>query len=311
MKTRREFLKTGLALGASLPLIKAGQLFAAEAAGTGAASAAGPRSALVAVRDGSRVAMLERAIAELGGMRAFLKPGQTVVIKPNISFDSPPDYGNNTHPDLLRRLITLCQEAGAKSVTFFDHTLDPWQPAYEASGADRIARETGATLLNGNNPSLYREVAIPGGRSLRSARVFTHVLDGDVFIDVPVLKHHGGARMTAGMKNLMGVVWDRHYYHRNDLHQCIADFVTLRKPTLTVIDAYRPMVRNGPRGRGPGDLVEMRTLLASTDIVAVDAAGAKMLGHQPADIRYVKLAAEMGLGTMDLDRVDIRRITLG
>lgn len=314
MKSRREFIKTGLALGATLSLADLNRLCAA-----GATASDGPtplptpntlKPVLIAVRDGDRVAMLDKAMAELGGMEAFVKPGQTVVLKPNISFDAPPERGSNTHPDLLRRVVTLCLAAGAKSVSIFDHTLDQWQRAYAASGAEQVAKETGARLVPGNDSSLYRDVAIPGGVSLRSAKVHSLVLDCDVFINVPVLKNHGGSMMTACMKNLMGVVWDRRVYHRNDLHQCIADFVTFKKPALNILDAYHPMVRNGPHGRSSEDLVEMRTLLASTDIVAIDAAAAKLLGYQPADVRYIKIAGQMKLGTMDLDQVDIRRFKL-
>jgi len=112
------------------------------------------------------------------------------------------------------------------------------------------------------------------------------------------------------MKNLMGVVWDRGDYHRNDLHQSIADFLTFKRPTLNILDAYHPMVRNGPRGTSVEDVVEMRTLLASTDIVALDAAAARLLGHQPADVRHVKIADGMKLGTMNFDQVEIRRFKL-
>jgi len=309
MNTRRDFLKAGLALGATYPLLSVRGLLAAAPVPPAAPPAGQP--ILVAVRDGSRAAMLDRAMAELGGMAAFVRPGQTVVIKPNISFDTPPERGSNTHPELLRRVVTLCFAAGAKSVSIFDHTLDPWQRAYAASGAGQVAKETGAQLVPGNDASYYREVAIPGGVVLRSARVHSLVLESDVWLNVPVLKDHGGAQMTAAMKNLMGVVWDRRFYHRNDLHQCIADFLTWRKPALNILDAYHPMVRNGPHGRSEADLVEMRSLLVSTDSVALDAAAARMLGLTPATVRYIKIAADMNLGTMDLDQVDIRRIKLG
>jgi len=309
MQSRRDFLKAGLALGAAVPVLRMRPLLAAST--PEAASAATGQPVLVAVRDGSRAAMCDRALAELGGIAAFVRPGQTVVIKPNISFDTPPERGSNTHPELLRRVVTQCFAAGAKSVSIFDHTLDPWQRAYVASGAEQVAKETGAKLVPGNDASDYREVSIPGGVVLRSAKVHALVLDSDVFLNVPVLKDHGGALMTAAMKNLMGIVWDRRFWHRNDLHQCIADFLTWRKPALNILDAYHPMVRNGPHGRTAADLVEVRTLLASTDIVALDAAAARILGLQPAMVGYVKIAAEMKLGTMDLDRVDIRRIKLG
>jgi len=112
------------------------------------------------------------------------------------------------------------------------------------------------------------------------------------------------------MKNLMGVIWDRMFYHRTDLHQCIADLLTLKKPALNILDAYHPMVRNGPRGKTVDDCVVMKTLLVSPDIVAIDAAAAKLLDHQPADVRHVKLADDMKLGTMNLEQVDVRRIKL-
>ena len=178
------------------------------------------------------------------------------------------------------------------------------------SGMEKVAQDTGATLVNGKDGTLYRQVEIPNGKKLQKGKVHSLVLDSDVFINVPVLKHHGGTLVTGCMKNLMGIVWDRGFYHRVDLHQCIADLLTFKKPTLNILDAYAPMVRNGPRGKSADDLVVMRTLLVSTDIVAIDAAGAKLLNHQPSDVRHIAIAAEMKLGTMDLEQVDIRRFKL-
>lgn len=314
MKTRREFLKTSLAAGAALSLGGLERLFAAEPASGGATAQAGSqatRSVLVAVRDGERAAMLDRALAELGGMKAFVKPGQTVLVKPNIGWDVPPERGANTHPELVQRIVELCLEAGARSVQIFDNPVDEWRRAYETSGIEAAARKAGATMVNGKDESLYRQASVPRGVKLREARVHRLYLDADVVINVPVLKTHGGARITACLKNLMGVVWDRRAYHQLDLHQCIADFVTLRKPELNILDAYQPMVRNGPRGRSADDCVVMRTLLVSTDPVAVDAAGARMLNLEPDQVAHIPLAAKLGLGTADLDQVEVRRIRLG
>jgi uncharacterized protein (DUF362 family) len=314
MKTRREFLKTSLAAGAALSLGGLERLFAAEPASGGATAQAGSqatRSVLVAVRDGERAAMLDRALAELGGMKAFVKPGQTVLVKPNIGWDVPPERGANTHPELVQRIVELCLEAGARSVQIFDNPVDEWRRAYETSGIEAAARKAGATMVNGKDESLYRQASVPRGVKLREARVHRLYLDADVVINVPVLKTHGGARITACLKNLMGVVWDRRVYHQLDLHQCIADFVTLRKPELNILDAYQPMVRNGPRGRSADDCVVMRTLLVSTDPVAVDAAGARMLNLEPDQVAHIPLAAKLGLGTADLDQVEVRRIRLG
>jgi uncharacterized protein (DUF362 family) len=308
MKNRRQFIQAGLAATAAASLADFDRLCAAESAASGGAVA--PRPILVAVRDGGRAAMLDRAIAELGGMGKFVKPGQTVVVKPNIGWDAPPERGANTHPELVGRVVELCLAAGAKSVSVFDNTCEPWQRAYAHSGIAAAAQQAGAVLVNGKDAALYRTVPIPGGQKLREARIHALALDSDVFINVPVLKQHGGARISAGMKNLMGIIWDRRFYHNTDLHQCIADLLTWKKPTLNILDAYHPMVRHGPRGKSAEDCVLMKTLLVSTDVVALDAAGAKMLELQPEDVRHVALAAAMQLGTMDLAAVDIRRFKL-
>jgi uncharacterized protein (DUF362 family) len=313
MNTRREFLKVGLTLGAAVTFANFRRLAAAESPSApvpAPADPASPRPVLVAVRNGSRTAMLDAALTSLGGIGAFVKPGQTVLVKPNIGWDAPPERGANTHPELVGHLVKLCFGAGAKSVSVFDNTCDQWDLTYEHSGIAPAARAAGATIVNGKDESLYREVAIPGGVKLRSALVHSLVLDSDVFFNVPVLKCHSGSLMTGAMKNLMGVIWDRRTYHSRDLHQCIADFVTFKKPTLNILDAYHPMMRNGPRGKTVDDVMEMRTLLASADPVAIDAAGAKLMGFDPAKVTHIKIAADMKLGTMDLTQVDVRRINL-
>jgi uncharacterized protein (DUF362 family) len=112
------------------------------------------------------------------------------------------------------------------------------------------------------------------------------------------------------MKNLMGVVWDRGAWHRNDLHQCIADYATYRKPALNIVDAYAVLRQNGPRGVSVEDVSVMKSQLLSTDMVAIDAAAAKLFGSDPADIRYIGLAAAQGVGSMALDRLNIKRIVV-
>ena len=303
MKTsRRDFLKSGLAVAATVSTGHFGRLLAADAPSA--------QALLIAVRDGSRTAMLDRALAELGGIGKFVRPGQTVVIKPNIGWDVPPERAGNTHPELVARLVTLCREAGAKSVSVFDHTCDQWQRCYATSGIGPAVTAAGGVMVNGDDRAMYRRVDIPRGVKLREAEVHSLVLDSDVYFNVPILKHHSGSSMTAAMKNLMGVVWDRRFYHSNDLHQCIADFATFKAPTLNILDAYHPMVRNGPRGRSETDVVELRSLLASADMVALDTAAARMLGQDPAAIRHIPLAAALKVGTMDLDAVEVRRIKL-
>ncbi|MFA5264162.1 MAG: DUF362 domain-containing protein [Opitutaceae bacterium] len=307
MNTRRDFIKKSITLGAvACAIPELGRAVVAEAAPVEST----PKPVLVAVRDGSRSAMLDRALTELGGLQAFLKPGQSVVIKPNIGWNVTPERGGDTHPELVAHLVKLCLAAGAKTVNVFDYTCNPWRDCYTNSGIEDAVKAAGGTMMPGNDKTYYREVEIPNGKVLKKARVHQLVLDSDVFFNVPVLKHHSGSLMTASMKNLMGVIWDRSFYHRADLHQCIADFVTFKRPTLNILDAYHPMFRNGPRGLTVEDLVEKRMLFACTDIVAIDAAAARVLDHDPADIRHIAMAAQHNVGIMDLSKVDVRRVKL-
>jgi uncharacterized protein (DUF362 family) len=173
-----------------------------------------------------------------------------------------------------------------------------------------MAKEAGAKVVPGNFEKYYRPVTSPNGVTLKEAKVHELILDSDVFINVPVLKHHSSASLSIAMKNLMGIIWDRRWWHRNDLHQCIADFTTWCKPDLNVVDAYRVMMKNGPRGVSEQDVVTYKTQIISPDIVAVDAAASKVFGSDPESVGYIRKAGDMGVGTYDLASLNINRIKL-
>jgi len=266
---------------------------------------------LVAVKGGQPDAMFDAAVNALGGMKKFVKKGQSVLVKPNIGWDVAPEYGANTNPRLVYRIIKSAFEAGAKKVSVFDHTCDSWEECYRNSGIEAAVKSAGGTMLPGSQKEYYRDVVVPGGVSLKKARVHELVINSDVFINVPVLKSHGSAGLTIAMKNLMGVVWDRGSWHATNLHQRIADFAAYRKPDLTIVDAYRVMISNGPKGiQSLGDVAKMGSLLASRDMVAADAAAAKLFGQTPKDVRYIRLAAEKRLGRMDIENLNIKKIYL-
>lgn len=265
---------------------------------------------LVAVKGDDPASMFDSGIESIGGMSKFIKKGQTVVVKPNIGWDAVPERAANTNPELIGRIIKRCYEAGASTVNVFDNTCDEWKKCYANSGIEEAVKEAGGNIVPGNSESYYRDIEIPGGKSLTKTKVHELILDSDVFINVPVLKSHSSAKLTIAMKNLMGVVWDRRYWHQNDLHQCIADYTLFRRPDLNVVDAYRVMKRNGPRGVSVEDVVMSNSLIISTDIVAADAAAAKIFGLEPEDIPYIAIADEMGIGTMDLSSLNINRIKM-
>ncbi|MBE0653814.1 MAG: DUF362 domain-containing protein [Bacteroidales bacterium] len=302
---RRDFLKSGISVG-----FVAGTAFTLNPYKKLTANPFVADYDMVAIRGGEANAMFDRGMEEFGGMRRFVQKGQTVVIKPNIGWDAPPERAANTNPDLVARIVSHCKSAGAKDVYVFDHTCNEWSKCYRNSAIEGAVKKAGGTMVMGNSEKYYHEVTVPKGISLRSAKVHELILESDVFINVPVLKNHGGANMTVAMKNLMGIVWDRGYWHRNDLHQCIADFSTWRKPDLTIVDAYRVMKRNGPLGVSVDDVVTMKAQLIGTDMVALDSAAIKLFGKEPSEVKYVGLAEEMGVGSGNLDNMNISRLVL-
>ena len=307
---RRDFLKTAVAAGIGFGL--AGNPFFRSATLPGRAVFAtdgGVLPDIVAVRNGEPEIMFDRGIAAMGGMGRFVGRGQTVAIKPNVSFSVRQEMGATTNPALVNRVIRHCLEAGAAKVYVVDHTIESFRTCYAESGIGDAAREAGAIVAQSDRDRYYVRRA-GGGKVLREARIHETALEADVLINLPILKHHGGAGMTAGIKNLMGLVWDRGFYHRNDLQQCIADFLTFRKPDLTVIDAYRALGRNGPRSRNIGDVRLLKSQILSTDIVAGDAAAARLLGGAPERFRHIPLAAAMGFGELDPGKLANRRISL-
>lgn len=262
---------------------------------------------LSAIKGGEPDAMFDEAIKSLGGMSRFVKKGQTVVVKPNIGWDVSPERAGNTNPLLVKQIIKQCFDAGAKDVYVFDHTCDNWNKCYSNSGIERAVKDAKGKIVSGASESYYQEVTIKQGKKLKKTKVHELILESDVFINVPILKNHSSADLTIGMKNLMGNVWDRGFWHANDLHQCIADFTSWRMPDLTVVDAYYVMKKNGPRGVSKDDVVTMKSQIVATDIVAADAAAAKLFGKNPEDVEHIKIADEMKLGTMKLDKISIYR----
>jgi len=303
---RKEFLLKSLGAGV---FIGSSAAFGRFSSVLGADRAALPYD-LVAVRGGSASQMFDKGMAALGGMKQFVSKGQTVVVKPNIGWDRTPEMGANTNPQLVGRIVEHCLEAGASRVYVFDHTCDEWRACYRNSGIEKAASDAGARVVPANSERYYQDIEIPRGRRLTAAKEHELFLETDVLINVPVLKHHGGSSITVSMKNLMGNVWDRRFYHRNNLHQCITDYTTYRQPDLNVVDAYRVMMRNGPRGVSVEDVVTMEAQVISTDIVAADAASSLMFGVQPAEVGHIRLGEEMGIGSMQLDQLNINRLRM-
>jgi uncharacterized protein (DUF362 family) len=259
--------------------------------------------------------MFRKAITEMGGMKNFINKGDKVCVKPNIGWDQPPEMGADTNPKLVAEIIKQCFDAGAREVVVFDHPCDEWRRCYTNSGIEAAAKAAGAKVVPAHQESYYKEVSVPKGKNLKSAKIHEAIVDSDKWINVPCLKNHGGAQLTISMKNYMGIVWDRGYFHAHDLQQCIADICAYEKrPVLNVVDAYRIMKTNGPRGKSPSDVVLAKGLFISQDIVAVDTAAANFFNQvreMPIEkVKHIANAQALGLGTMNLDSLKIKRIKI-
>lgn len=305
MMKRRDFLKTSAAVSATT--IAAPYLILSNKT---LAAPVGAAPDLVAVRNGRPAAMVDKAIAAFGGMAPFVKKGQTVVVKPNIAWDRSVETGANTNPEVVKRVVELCLQAGAKKVYVLDHTVNSSLKCYEKSGVGPATKAAGGILVPASTKGDYQKTKITGGKKLKETAVHELILEADAFINIPVLKHHKSTKLSVSMKNLMGCVWDRRAYHKNNLQQCIADFLMLKKPTLNIVDAYRVTLRNGPQRAKPEDVVTKKVLLASADIVAVDAAAAKIHGTDPSKVDHIRIAHAMKIGNMDLSKLKIKRIAM-
>jgi uncharacterized protein (DUF362 family) len=254
--------------------------------------------------------LTRRAIAAVGGIERFVKPGANVIVKPNIcNAYHGPEYASTTNPDVIAAIVALCVGAGAKSVRVMDFPFGGApQKAYAMSGIEQAVAAAGGEMAVMSNVK-FRDTPIPGGKAIQEWPVYGDVLDADVVINAPIAKQHGSARLTLGMKNLMGVIQDRNGFHARGLHQTIADLNSAVRPALTVVDAVRILTRNGPTGGSLDDVKRMDTVIASADVVAADTYAATLFGLTPADVPYIQLGAEMGLGQSDLKALKIEEIS--
>ncbi len=308
---RRDFLKTSMVAGAALSLNFEGL----QAALSNRTLTVEEAPDLVAVMGGEPEAMLDKALETLGGIGNYVKKGQKVVIKPNIGWDRTPELAGNTNPDLIKALVKKCLGAGAEKVTVFDHTCDNWQKCYASSGIADAVKEAGGVIVPANDEQYYKEVSIPGGVTLKKAKIHEALLEADVWFNVPILKNHGGAKLSCAMKNMMGIVWDRRYFHQQDLQQCIADICTWqKKPALHIVDAYRMMFQNGPQGRSAADVATLKSLIVSPNIIAADTASLALFNQveklDMAAVTHITKGEALHLGSTDLKKINIKRIKL-
>lgn len=301
---RREFLKRLLALGVAAGL---GRVITVPEEIWAMAPESKPEPVLAKASGTNHAHLVGDAIEALGGMRRFVQPNEVVVVKPNMAWDRPPEMAANTNPIVVRKVVELCLEAGAKKVKVLDRTCHDARRAYATSGikaAVEAIRDPRA-VVEYVDERRFIDLDIPRARSLKRWSFYRDILEADRFINVPVAKHHSEARLTMALKNMMGAIGGWRGRIHVGLHQNIADMNLLLRADLTILDATRIMTESGPSGGKIEYVRPVNQVVAGVDPVAIDAYGATLFGLQPADIGYITKAHELGLGEMELKKIKI------
>ncbi|MBI5480728.1 MAG: DUF362 domain-containing protein [Deltaproteobacteria bacterium] len=249
------------------------------------------------VRGPDAAANVTRALEALGGISAFVRRGDKVAIKPNVGWNRLPEQAANTNPDVVAQLVRMVIAAGAARVWVTDYPVNTAERCFERSGIRKAALAAGATVVmpDANN---FRDIEV-GGKFLRVAEALYPIVDADRVINVPLVKQHGLSGATIAMKNWYGVIGGHRVRLHQDIHRAIVELAAMVKPTLTVLDATRVLLANGPSGGSLADVKRVDTIAASTDEVALDAFGVTLLGLKAADVSFIAEAEKAGLGKAD------------
>lgn len=295
--TRRQFLKT-TAAGVALGLV-----------GTPSFSSAKEDYDL-AVISGEPAPAVKKALEALGGISRFVKKGQRVVLKPNMSFARTPDFSATTHPLVVVAVAQACMEAGAEQVLVLDHTLQRAELCLERAGIqDACKKLSGVHVFALQDRKFFREIKISQGKVLERVEVMKEISDSQVLINIPVAKSHSATGVSLGLKGLMGLIWDRESFHSQyNINQAIADLATVIKPQLTILDATRALTSGGPGG--PGEVRKPNLIIAGTDPVAVDSYGVSVApwygqNFKGRQVEHLLIAHQRGLGKIDIEQLKI------
>lgn len=266
-----------------------------------------PKAAAV-VTGTNRAACCAAGMAALGGMKTYVAPGDRVFVKVNAAFASPPSLGATSHPDLVEAVVRLCMEAGAAEVVVSDNPINDPVSCFRLTGIAEAVRRSGGRLWIPEERR-FRPVTLPGARYLREWPSWAEpFLRADKVINLAPVKHHHRAGASMICKNWYGLLGGpRNLFHQH-VHDVIGELAALFRPTLAVLDGVTAMVTNGPTGGSLADLKDSRTLIVSSDPVAADALGARILNVDPEKLPYLALAEKAGAGTRDVARITVHRL---
>jgi uncharacterized protein (DUF362 family) len=264
----------------------------------------------LAVISGEPAAATKKALEAIGGISRFVRKGQRVVLKPNMSFARTPDFSATTHPLVVATVAQACVEAGAQQVLVLDHTLQRAELCLERTGIPEACKNIpGVHVLALQERKFFGEIKIPQGKILERVEVMKEILDSHLLINIPVAKSHSATGVSLGLKGLMGMIWDRESFHSQyNINQAIADLATVIRPQLTILDATRALASGGPGG--PGEVKKPNLIIAGVDPVAVDSYGVSVVpwygqNFKGRQVEHLLIAHQRGLGKIDTDQLRI------
>ncbi len=263
-----------------------------------------PRVVLAENED--HVAALRAALDGIGGIKRFIRPGERVVVKPNIGWDRTPEQAADTNPVLVGEMVRQCLSAGAKEVIVTDVTCNYAPRCFIRSGIREAAENAGAKIILPRDED-FVEVDL-GGKLLTVWPVLKHFIETDRLINMPIVKNHSLSVCTIGMKNFYGILGGRRSQLHQHIDQSIVDLARFCRPTLTVVDATRVMFRGGPTGGSLDNVAVKNCVICATDQVAADARGAEFLGIDPSRVGHITLAYKNGLGEIDYNAAQYKEI---
>lgn len=297
--TRRDFIKIGA--GAALFSLLPRSLMNAD----------NKNMPVIGVAEGDNSKLVKAAVDLVGGIDKFMKKGDVVCIKPNLSFASNIDCGATTNPDIVKQMVQLCLDAGASRVIVLDHTIHEAALCVERSRIEEAIIDKKVSLVTLQQERQYAEADVPGGKELNRIQVAKAIQTANLLINMPTAKSHSATGVSLGLKGLMGLIWDRGYLHRVNLDRAIAELGTVIKPNLTVVDATRALTTGGPGG--PGKTVVLNKVVAGTDPVAVDSYTVGIAqwykkSWSGTQVKHIRAAADLGLGEIDTANMQIKEV---
>lgn len=298
--SRREFVKIGALSSAAL----------AAGPSTLLAQETKPKVDVWVFKGPDNQALMKKCMETIFANGGFGANVKKLALKPNAFIDSSPETAAATHPDVVEGFLKAVVDSGIKNIILpelFGNATSASLP--ERNGIGPLTRKYNVKFISTKSPNTaFKTITIEKAKSLKTVEVCAELLEADAIVNMPVAKHHGGAKLTMAMKNWMGVIKDPKWWHNNDLPQCIADFCIFMKPTWTIIDATRCMTSKGPRGPSP-DMIYPQQIILSRDQVAADVVTAQLFHDDPfAAVKYLALARDMDIGETDVASMNIHRI---